>query len=272
MGLYSYIHYLHTKRREGITEHKRFLAFQQIIKKQLLTTYFQPILDLKCGDNIGYEILNRPPVSTLFPTTETFYDFVGQTDQVFLFERFCRRVSLKRFVDCLIHLPSQQNALLFLNIHPHVLGDAQHKSGETLQLLKEFGVSPSQIVFEITEKQAVNDYVMFEQVLSHYRKQGFRIAVDDAGSGYNSLKTLVYLKPEFIKLDRSLIQNIDENPAQQHMVTLLLDYANRSDTYVIAEGIERLEELAFLRKSGIHMGQGYALGRPQRELRLGTLP
>ncbi|MNS72058.1 putative membrane protein YjcC [compost metagenome] len=133
-------------------------------------------------------------------------------------------------------------------------------------------MSPGQIVFELTEKQAVTDYESYEGVLASYRAQGFRIAIDDAGSGYNSLKTLVYLKPEYVKLDRSLIQDIHLNPVQQQIVMILVEYANKSGTHVIAEGIERVEELAYLRERGVHMGQGYALGRPSSELTTGTLP
>lgn len=157
--------------------------------------------------------------------------------------------------------------MIFLNIHPQVLLDSNYRSGETLQQLEKLQLSPEQIVFELTEKSAVSDFSQFEQILSHYRSQGFRIAIDDAGSGYNSLKSLVHLKPEFIKLDRSLISYIDQNIEQQQMVMLLLEFANQSDTFVIAEGIERIEELSYLREQGVHYGQGYAIGKPDKSLK-----
>lgn len=128
-----------------------------------------------------------------------------------------------------------------------MLNDSRHKSGETLTLLKELGLAPERVVFELTERQAVQDYIGFEKVLSHYREQGFRIAVDDAGSGYNSLKTLVYLKPEFIKLDKSLIRGIHSSREQQELLELVREYAERSSTRVIAEGIETAHELLFCR-------------------------
>lgn len=151
---------------------------------------------------------------------------------------------------------------MFVNVHPGVLNDPRHRSGESLALLKELGLAPERIVFELTERQAVQDYVQFEKVLSHYREQGFRIAVDDAGSGYNSLKTLVYLKPEFIKLDKSLIRGIHHCREQQELLELIREYAERSSTRVIAEGIETAAELHFLQSAGVEWGQGYALGRP----------
>jgi len=164
-----------------------------------------------------------------------------------------------------------KNFLVFLNIHPNVLLDKKYHSGETLQLLKELGIKPQQVVFELTERSAVIDFVEFERVLSHYRSQGYRIAVDDVGSGYNSLKTLIYLKPEFIKLDRSLIQFIDQNSEQQQLVTLLMKYAEQANTKIIAEGIERQEELDYLHRIGIHYAQGYAIGKPAKEIYMGKI-
>ncbi|MCM2535999.1 EAL domain-containing protein [Neobacillus pocheonensis] len=116
------------------------------------------------------------------------------------------------------------------------------------------------------------DYNLFKKMIEHYRRQGFRIAVDDAGTGYNSLKTLIYLKPEFIKIDKALIRNIEQNPSQQHLVELLLEFALQSETVVIAEGIETLAELRFLKNLGVHMGQGYAIGKPMPILKHGRLP
>ena len=80
------------------------------------------------------------------------------------------------------------------------------------------------------------------------------------------------MKPEFIKLDKSLIRNIDKHPKQQYLVELLLEFALQSDTSIIAEGIETVAELRFLKKLGIHLGQGYALGKPMPQLYDGHLP
>ncbi|WP_247898317.1 diguanylate cyclase domain-containing protein [Paenibacillus pabuli] len=140
----------------------------------MLTTYFQPILNLQSGNCLGYEILNRPPVSNLFPNAESFYQFIGHTDQVFTFERFCREISIERFRDSLTTERYPDNTVVFLNIHPQVLADSTYRSGETISLLNSYGLSPEQVVFELTEKQAVHDYIEFERILSNYRSQGFK--------------------------------------------------------------------------------------------------
>jgi EAL domain-containing protein (putative c-di-GMP-specific phosphodiesterase class I) len=264
--LVSYIVFLIKKRKNRLDDLLKYSELIKIIKNDDLTTFFQPIIDLRTTKTVGYEALNRPPFSKSFPSTEIFYDYIGSTNQVFLFELFCRNTSIKKYSSNLKEMPTENDKLLFLNIHPDVLVDSNYRTGETLQLLQEFNLKPSQIIFELTEKKAVNDFKMFEKVLNNYREQGFRLAIDDAGTGYNSLKSLVHLKPEFIKLDRSLVHNIVHNEAQQKMVSLLLNFANQSDTSVIAEGIEQPEDLLFLKQEGVHFGQGYALGRPNPKL------
>jgi EAL domain-containing protein (putative c-di-GMP-specific phosphodiesterase class I) len=271
-NFYSYLKYLNNRRKIDILHYKRLKELQKIVKNNALNTFFQPILKLNTGETIGYEALNRPAVTAHFPNTELFYEFVGQSNQVFFFECFCRNISFKRYIDRLKGNLQKENSLLFINIHPHVMLDSNYHCGETLQLLSELGIEPNQIVFELTEKSAVTDFPLFEKVLSNYRSQGFRIAIDDVGSGYNSLKTLIYLKPEFIKLDKSLIQNIDQKVEQQQLVKLIVEYAKLSSTEIIAEGIERHEDLAYIVAQGVHYGQGYALGKPRQELKQGSVP
>lgn len=236
-----------------------------IMKGKSLNTYYQPILDVQQNEIIGFEALNRP-VSTIFNNVDAFYDFIGTSRQVFAFERLCRNLSIQRFHERLSNEGKQGIPLLFLNIHPNVLLDSNYSIGETRQILNQYSFTPEQVVFELTEKCAVTDFDEFARVLNHYRQQGYRIAVDDVGSGYNSLKTLIYLKPEFIKIDRDLIQQIDTNRSQQQLVQILVDYAKQTNTKVIAEGIERLDELQFLQRAGVDYAQGYAIGRPEEEI------
>ncbi|WP_433921477.1 EAL domain-containing protein [Paenibacillus taichungensis] len=265
--LYNSLKYVNKSFQQSMLSYRQFTGLQKIMRNRMLTTYFQPILNLQNGSCLGYEILNRPPISNLFPNAESFYQFIGHTDQVFTFERFCREISIERFRASLTTERYPDNTVVFLNIHPQVLADTTYRSGETISLLNSYGLSPEQVVFELTEKQAVQDYVEFERILSNYRSQGFRIAIDDAGSGYSSLKAIVSLKPDFIKLDRALISRVDTHSDQQHIVRILKQFAVDSGTSIIAEGIERYEEVQFLRHEGIEYGQGYALGRPDTVLR-----
>ncbi|RTQ95105.1 EAL domain-containing protein [Lysinibacillus telephonicus] len=271
-NIFSYLKYLFNKRHDDMLYYKRYTELKKIMMEESLETFFQPIINLQTGKTFGFEALNRPGQSQYFSSVDHFYEFVGQTDMVFEFEKFCRNLSLKRYISRLNTELANENFTLFINIHPHVLLDKNYHYGDTLQSLNVIGIQPEQVVFELTERSAVTDFQEFERVLSHYRSQGYRIAIDDVGSGYNSLKTLIFLKPEFIKLDRSLIHHIDSSAPGQQLVSLIYDYAEQSNTKIIAEGIERVEEIKYLQTVGIHYAQGYAIGRPNREITVGKIP
>ncbi|MCP8615782.1 EAL domain-containing protein [Salirhabdus salicampi] len=266
------MNYKKYSRRKDYNQYKKFTELQKILRHEMLHTFFQPVINLQTGQNVGYEILNRPPSSYAFPNTESFFDYIGQTNQVFQVEQLCRKKSLEMYSNSCKKRHINHRSLIFINVHPQVLTHTNYKSGTTLNLLKKFNISPNQIVFELTEKTAVTDYDHFTKVLANYRSQGFRIAIDDAGSGYNSLQSLVYIKPEFIKLDKTLIRCIDQDRVKQQLLKLLIDFANQSNTTVIAEGIERFEELMYLRQHRVHMGQGYAIGKPSSIITEGKFP
>lgn len=270
--LLKYFKFLHKHHQFLNQEFLKSEEFKGLIQNQKITTVFQPIMSLTENETLGFEILNRPEPTGYFPTTDKFYDYAGQSHTVFMVEAFLRELSLARYSEQAKHTQDHKDQLVFLNIQPQVLADSAYRSGKTLELLKKFNLSPTQIVLELTEKESVHDYNGFEKIIENYRQQGFRVAVDDAGTGYNSLKTLVYLKPEFIKIDKSLIRNIHSNREQQHLVELLLEFAAQSKTNVIAEGIETLSELRFLQRLGVSYGQGYALGKPNKVLCNGQLP
>ncbi|WNS76082.1 EAL domain-containing protein [Bacillus sp. DTU_2020_1000418_1_SI_GHA_SEK_038] len=271
-NIINFLAFLNAKKGSLYQEYRKSIELQELMQKGKVDTVFQPILSLKEGMTLGFEILNRPQPTELFPTTEKFYEYVGKSNDVFMIERFLRNLSLERFSDQVKGFQHTSTPLVFLNIQPQVLADPAYRSGITLELLEIYNLCPEQIVLELTEKEAVTNYSQFERIIDHYRQQGFRIAVDDAGTGYNSLQTLIYIKPEFIKLDKSLIRKIDEHPEKQHLVELLFDFAIQSNTQIVAEGIESLSELKYLRKLGVHMGQGFALGKPNPELINGKLP
>ncbi|MBU9674428.1 EAL domain-containing protein [Planococcus sp. CP5-4] len=244
---------------------------KELIFHESFATAFQPILSLAEGDTIGFEVLNRPKSTIHFPTTEDFYCYIGKSNNVFKIEGFLRNLSLKRYAEQAAKPGRQEEGLIFLNIQPQVLTDASYRSQTTLDLLAKYDLSPDRIVLELTEKESVTDYKSFEKIINNYRQQGFRIAIDDAGTGYNSLKTILSLKPEFIKIDKFLIRDIHAQPPQQQLVELLLEFSQQSNTLLVAEGIENQQELHFLKKLGIHFGQGYALGRPDPELKKGLV-
>jgi diguanylate cyclase (GGDEF)-like protein len=115
---------------------------------------------------------------------------------------------------------------------------------------------------EITEKQAIADFDLLKRTLLYYYRQGFKVAIDDAGAGHNSLRAVTEVRPHFIKLDMALVRDIDRDRAKNALVSAIIIFAKRIDAKVLAEGIETVDELATLIEIGVDLGQGFLLGRP----------
>jgi EAL domain-containing protein (putative c-di-GMP-specific phosphodiesterase class I) len=119
------------------------------------------------------------------------------------------------------------------------------------------------LVLEVTEHAEVADYETLVTRLRNLRETGCRIAVDDAGAGYASLRHILRLRPDYIKLDMTLTQGVDRDPDRRALASSLLTFAREVSATVIAEGIETEAELEVLRGLGVTLGQGYYLARPQ---------
>jgi EAL domain-containing protein (putative c-di-GMP-specific phosphodiesterase class I) len=120
----------------------------------------------------------------------------------------------------------------------------------------------NRLVLEMTEHAVVEDYDALQAALAQLRRFGIRVAVDDAGAGFASLRHILSLVPEFIKLDRSLTSGIDSDLPKRALARGLISFAQEIGTSVIGEGVETASELEALRELGVGFAQGYYLGRP----------
>ena len=146
---------------------------------------------------------------------------------------------------------------LALNVSPALLADGEL---ETLIARGDHGDRP--LVVELTEHQAVEDYGQLDAVLDRLREHGVRVAVDDVGSGFASFRHVTRVKPEILKLDRSLVCGIDEDPVRQSLASAIVAFARDVGAIVVSEGIESQDELACLMDLAIACGQGFYLARP----------
>lgn len=126
------------------------------------------------------------------------------------------------------------------------------------------GIDPRRVVIEITEHTPIPDYEPLLAALKPLREAGMRVAIDDAGAGYSSLRHVLKLSPDIIKLDVSLTRDLDRDANRRAMAAALAEYGSRTGTKIVAEGIETIEELEALRALRIEKGQGFHLGHPQR--------
>ena len=151
---------------------------------------------------------------------------------------------------------------LFLNIRPTTIHDPSFRAEALERTLERCGLCPSDVVLEISEQESIDNFEIFREVRDYYGKLGFQIALDDTGSGYASLKAVVELSPEFIKVDRSFVSRIDEDPGRQEVLSAFQSVAQRIGARIIGEGLDTLEELETLGRLGIPFGQGWLFGKP----------
>jgi diguanylate cyclase (GGDEF)-like protein/PAS domain S-box-containing protein len=227
----------------------------RLLEDQRLRSAYQPIIRLSDGSVFAYEALARPE------STEAH----GSVEELFA---AAHRLGLTRDLDWLSrkvavwgarHLPD--GPLLFVNVSASALLDPVHDVDQMLLLLRTTGRSPDRVVLEISEREAISNLSRLRQVLASYRREGFRFALDDVGEGHSTLEVLVAADAEFIKLASSLTRRIHAttpDPAIRAIAT----FAAATGAVLVAEGVESPGAAAALRRHGIGLGQGFALGRP----------
>ncbi|AET68737.1 diguanylate cyclase (GGDEF) domain-containing protein [Desulfosporosinus orientis DSM 765] len=224
---------------------------------QHLKSAFQPIIDSGSGEVFGFEALARLPESKCFNNIADLFPFAEKIGQLYPIETICRRQAIAAFPAI-----AQDNERLFLNINPLVLIDPEFASGHTRKLLSERGLTPSDVVLEITERSAIEDYATFRDALDHYRNQGYLIALDDVGAGYSSLQSVAELHPDFLKIDRSLIKGVNADPIKWALLETFVTFSKRIGCRIIAEGVETTEEMRTVVQLGVDYIQGYFVARP----------
>lgn len=220
---------------------------ERVLAERAFRPVFQPIVALGSAAPVGYEALTR------------FTD--GTPPDRMIVEAHSVGLGLDLEVACLTAALAAAEALLpgfwlGLNVSPEVILHAKELAGLVVGQSR-------QIVIEVTEYAEIEDYEAVRRAVAGLGPT-VRLAVDDAGAGFASLRHVVELRPQFLKLDTSLVRGVDRDPARQAMIAGLAHFAARSGCEVIAEGIEELAELEMLRELGVPLGQGYLLGRPER--------
>jgi len=169
-------------------------------------------------------------------------------------------VAAERALARIVALP--RGAFLSVNVSPETIATAAFR-----KLVA--GVAADRVVVEITEHAPVEDYDKLNAALGKVRDLGVRLAIDDAGAGFASLRHILRLAPDFIKLDRTLVAGVERDPSQQALAAGLISFADKIGALIVAEGIETESELEALRALGVPYGQGYFLGRPADEFPAG---
>jgi EAL domain-containing protein (putative c-di-GMP-specific phosphodiesterase class I) len=208
---------------------------------------FQPIVDLEEGSTIGLEALARFRSIPLRPPDEWFAEAVSLELGTHL-----ELATIGQALEVLGQLP--RGAYLSVN--------CSHRAAASDDLASLLEPVADRVVVEITEHEPVNDYDDLFGALARLRAMGVRIAIDDAGAGFASLRHTLQLSPDIIKVDISLTRDIDHDRGRRAMASALISFADEMGMTIVAEGIETEAELKTLRSLGVRYGQGYFLAEP----------
>lgn len=230
--------------------------FYTILNEERIKTVYQPIVSLENGLVYGYEALSRILIPECQINIEQLFQLATQFNKLWELEILCRTKALMHAVT----KPSP--AKLFINVDPNNIYDPKFREGFTNEILQKYGLNPDDIIFEVTEKNCINNIEIFQDVVKHYQKQNYKIAVDDFGSGYSGLNRVCAFSPNFIKIDMELIRNIDSDFVKKSAVGSIVKLCKDNGIFSIAEGIETESELKTIIRLGVNYGQGYFFARP----------
>ena len=232
----------------GETHAGKEAAIRSLIDDPAFTMVFQPIVSVEQDRVMGVEALARFDVEPRQSPDVWFGEAAAVGLGVDLDIAAARKA-----VAIIPDLPPGVD--LFLNLGPETIFSGRYE--EVLA-----GVPGERVVLELTEHAPVHDYKRLGEVVDHLRGAGFRIAVDDVGAGYASLRHLLNLAPDMLKIDISLCRLIEEDRARQLLTKALTSLGQELGVTVLAEGIETGAELGAMRELGVEFAQGFFLGRP----------
>jgi EAL domain-containing protein (putative c-di-GMP-specific phosphodiesterase class I)/AmiR/NasT family two-component response regulator len=238
---------LHQVRGTSRNEQRR-ARVTRVLEEDRLRMVFQPIVDLADGSVAGVEALTRFNTRPSRPPDVWFAEAeaVGMLEELEL-------AAVRLAMSELDRVPERCH--VFLNLSPGSACSARFRDE-----LRELPLD--RLVLEITEHAPVDNYAELNDALNSLRRRGLRIAIDDAGAGFASLRHIVLLAPDLVKLDVTLVRNVGADEVRRAVVTAITAFASQIGARVVAEGVETFEELATLRAIGVQFAQGYYLGIP----------
>lgn len=220
---------------------------QRFVAGEGVTMAFQPIVDLETRTVVGYEALARFRSIPLRPPDEWFAEAVALELGVQL-----ELTTIRQALSALPRLPD--DAYLSVN--------CSHRAASSPDLARTLAPVAGRVVVEITEHEQVDDYERLLAALDGLRAMGVRVAIDDAGAGYASLRHTLQLSPDIVKVDISLTRAIDTDRGRRALASALISFGDEMGMTIVAEGIETEAELLTLRELGVRYGQGYFLAEP----------
>jgi diguanylate cyclase (GGDEF)-like protein len=221
--------------------------------------FFQPIVDLASGKLVGYEVLSRMMLADSHVEAARFIEFAEKAGVIHRLDTMIMEKALRAAA---VH---EFDGLIFINLSPRALAlaDFMHILN---RLVAEYGIDPGRIVFEITERDTLKNLATLEHLVAELKLVGYKLAIDDFGSGFSSFQYLRRLPLDFLKIEGDFVVNMLENEKDRAFIMTIRQLAASLGIRVIAEHVESREVLEALREMGVELGQGYHIGRPAKTL------
>lgn len=229
----------------------------RIIANEDIATLLQPIVNVEKRDVFGYEALSRGPSASPLHPAQMLFETAERCGLTLALETLCLRAAASSW--------SEQGSpnKLFVNLSPAKLLPPEFRPDQLRELIRTNGLKASDIVIELSERYPTADPAELLKTLSWLKDEGFLIAIDDLGSGYSGLKLWSELKPDFVKIDRHFIRDIQDDLVKREFLRSVVELADRIGCRLIAEGVETDAEFQVVSGLGISLIQGFLFGRPK---------
>ena len=244
-------------RRGEALDQARLGEVRRMLREGSVRTLFQSIFRMPGREVVGFEALSRGPEGSYLESAENLFGFTERAGVLGEVELLC----LERALFNATRLPA--GSVLFLNLSMLGLEYIESDGDGLVGRVAAAARSPRECVLEITERTYAESPSMMRERVTELRKHGFRIAIDDMGTGYSALHVLADLQPDFIKLDKMLVRDLAAAPIKRNLVSAITGFARSSQSVVIAEGVETEDEVEALLELGIELQQGFFFGYPE---------
>lgn len=229
---------------------------RKVLDERSLTTLFQPIFSFREGRILGFEALARGPEGSIIETPVELFSAAQDAGLALELNMLCVQEILRTFAR------ANLDGNLFLNVSPQLIMQRGFEQERAARFMESLGLEPGRVVIELTEDYPTVDFRFVHESLMLYRAMGFRVAIDDLGEGFASLRLWSELRPEFVKADKHFVSGIATDPVKHQFLRAIQHIADNCGSLVIAEGIENAEDFRVAKDIGIACGQGWFIGLP----------
>ena len=245
---------------ERLIKRERSQWLVDVIRSERLVTFFQPIVHSRQPHRVfGYECLlrGRDRNGRLITAPELF-GAARNTGLLVALDDAARLTAIDSFA----MKRGDQETCVFININPRSMRDPERSLDNTIRAALRSGIPPDRFVFEVVESDEIHDVSALMRVLDFCREIGCRVALDDLGAGYSSLKLLSEIKPDFVKLEMDLIRNVDKDAFKSRVASKIIELASDLSVPTIVEGVETVKQWDWAIQHGAEYVQGFLFAKP----------